>query len=189
MNMDTINCPVCNEPHEIGTFCPKCGFESRLYSEMPTEAIRRYEQERIAAARKVWEELVALRSEANAGKAPVGFLITGKLVVYCLYEGINSFGLGSGASLENVHCQKLLIPGVTLQPDHFRVEVMKSEESRKNNFSISSAATGGSGVYLNTLTLKVEANQENLSSGDVILLSKDGQTVDAELRFRKNISQ
>lgn len=55
--MDTINCPVCNQIHKIGEFCPKCGFESRLYAQQPPEAIMRYEQERIDAARKVWKEL------------------------------------------------------------------------------------------------------------------------------------
>lgn len=187
--MNTINCPVCSQPHEVGEFCPRCGFESRLYSDVPTEAIRMYEQQRIAAGRRVWDELIALREETNAGKTPVGFLITGKLVVYCLYEGINSFGLGSSASMGNEYSQRLLIPGVRLLPDHFKIEVQKSEDGRKNVFSISSSANEGSGVFLNTLTRKIEASPEQLNSGDILLLSSDGQKVDAELRFRKNISQ
>lgn len=48
-------CPICGQETE-GTYCPVCGWEHRQYPALMPEAVRQLEEERLAAARKVFED-------------------------------------------------------------------------------------------------------------------------------------
>ena len=188
--MDLIKCPVCETKHEIGILCPECGFETHLYTDVPPQFIVNFEQERIDTAKRIRQELLDLRKRVETATAPVGFLITGKLVVYCLYEGINTFGAGIIVDdSQKVHYNNLLIPGAQLCPEHFIIEIKKGESEKKMDYSVSCPAMDGTGIYLTTLTQKIGAEETGLCSGDVILISGDAETIIAELKFRKNISR
>lgn len=51
--MAEVKCKICNHPLPLTeTFCPECGFERHIYP----ESLKRYEEERIEAYKKVWEE-------------------------------------------------------------------------------------------------------------------------------------
>lgn len=185
--MEKIHCPVCGTSHNIGDLCPECGFEPHFYTEIPSEAIKQYEQQRISSAKRVWDELQSLRNAQEKAKQPVGFLITERLVVYCLYEGVNGFGAGVSDIPQDVQYQNLLIPGIQILPGHFEIEVQKDE--KRTIFLIRRTNPEGVDVYLNTLTQKVDSTGMQLNSGDSILLASDPNAVNVELRFRKNITR
>lgn len=186
--MDSITCPVCGTGHTVGELCPECGFEARLYADIPSEEVRHYESERIAAAKRLWDELTALRQKSGSGTAPVGFLITDNLVVYCIYEGINIFGIGAVPQQQDAHYNNMLIPGIPMLPEHFTIQVAKTGEKKKNQFTIGCSAPAETAVFLNTLTDRVGPEPVVLNSGDEVLLSAGQTEVELRLKFRKNIS-
>lgn len=85
MDTNMITCPVCGTQHEIGGFCPECGFEPHLFAKVPSENIQKQERDRLEISSSIWEELQELRRKQSSNNKPLGYLITDRLVVYCLY--------------------------------------------------------------------------------------------------------
>ena len=140
------------------------------------------------------KEIENLKSELanNIGnrQKPLGFLMSDRFVVYCLYEGLNTFGTSATSSeVQGEVCQNILFPGLKILPRHFQVEVKFSEDGKKTLFSIRKLMEDGVNIYLNTLTQNVDNNVSELTSGDSILLSQDGTNVNVELKFRKNMNR
>lgn len=140
------------------------------------------------------KEVERLKSEmindTGKGQKPVGFLISDRFVVYCIYEGLNTFGVSASSSeVKGEVCQNILFPGVKILPRHFQIEVKFSEDRKKPLFSIRKLVEDGVNIYLNTLTQNVDNNFSDITSGDSILLSQDGTNVNVELKFRKNMNR
>lgn len=185
--MTDLKCPVCSSSIETGNICPECGFEVRLFTEIPSEFIQNAERERITSYKQVWDELVLLRQKVKTAKKPVGFLISDRLVVYCIYYGENVFGSASSNGVsEESSLQTMLFPGIELSPRHFEIQAEPSSEGNKTIFQIKALSKEGAGVYVNSLTQKVDDILE-LTSGDTVILSSGTETDVVELRFRKNI--
>jgi len=186
-NMADLKCPVCNSPIETGNICPNCGFEVRLFAAIPSEFIQKAERDRISSYKRVWDELVLLRQKVKTAKKPVGFLISDRLVVYCIYNGANVFGSASNCGETEVSStQVMLFPGIELSPCHFEIQSELSDEGNKTVFHIKALSKEGAGVYVNSLTQKVDDVLE-LASGDTVILSSGNEDDVVELRFRKNI--
>ena len=55
MSMD--KCKVCGGDLNLSdSFCPQCGFEHHILPEPVSEEVKRYEEKRIKAYKKAWEE-------------------------------------------------------------------------------------------------------------------------------------
>lgn len=191
MDTNIINCPVCGTPHEIGTFCLKCGFEPHLFTKIPSENIQQQERDRLEISSRIWEELQELREKQSSNNKPLGYLITDRLVVYCLYEGINTFGTTPEAEEKTEeYCQSIHFAGVNISPRHFQIEA-KIQEGKKVVFSlrILPNKSNCAKVYLNSMTQIIDNNFMELNSGDNILFSNDSVNVNIELKFRKNINR
>ena len=190
MDTNMINCPVCGAQHEIGNFCPVCGFEPHLFSKVPSENILQQERGRLEISTRIWEELQELRGKKSSNNKPLGYLITDRLVVYCLYEGLNTFGTTQEIDVDKEEVfQSIHFAGVNISPRHFQIEA-KPQEGRKVLFSVKALQNDKSAkVFLNTMTQMVDENFTELNSGDNILFSNDSENVNVELKFRKNINR
>ena len=187
--MTNLKCPVCNSSIETGNICPECGFEVRLFVESPSEFIQNLERDRISSYKRMWDELVLLRQKVQTAKKPLGFLISDRLVVYCIYNGENVFGSTSNnGAAEDSLSQTMLFPGIELSPRHFAIQAEPSGEGNKTIFQIKTLSKEGAGVYVNSLTQRVDDVLE-LTSGDTVILSSGNDTDVVELRFRKNITR
>lgn len=186
-----MNCPVCGALHEVGSFCKECGFEPHLFTKVPSEYLQQQERDRLEISSKRWQELQELRSNCSSGSKPLGYLITDRLVVYCLYEGLNTFGSTSETEdKKEENFQSIHFAGVRILPRHFQIEV-KTQDDKKSQFSIKVLHRTGEGanVYLNSMTQIVEDSSTELNSGDSILFSNDSENINMELKFRKNINR
>lgn len=189
MDTNTINCPVCGMQHEIGGFCPECGFEPHLFTKVPSENIQKQERDRLEISSSIWEELQELRRKQSSNNKPLGYLITDRLVVYCLYEGLNTFGTTQEINMEDEVFQSIHFAGVNISPRHFQIEA-KAQDGKKVSFSIKALSNNKSAkLFLNTMTQMLDENFTELNSGDNILFSTDSENVDVELKFRKNINR
>ena len=190
MDTNMINCPVCGAQHEIGNFCAVCGFEPHLFSKVPSENIQQQERGRLEISTRIWEELQELRGKKSSNNKPLGYLITDRLVVYCLYEGLNTFGTTQDIDVDKEEVfQSIHFAGVNISPRHFQIEA-KPQEGRKVLFSVKALQNDKSAkVFLNTMTQMVDENFTELNSGDNILFSNDSENVNVELKFRKNINR
>lgn len=189
MDTNMINCPVCGTQHEIGSFCPECGFEPHLFTKVPSESIQQQERDRLEFSSRIWEELQELRRKQSSNNKPLGYLITDRLVVYCLYEGLNTFGSTQEIDMEEEVFQSIHFAGVNIAPRHFQIEA-KPQDGKKVLFSIKSLPNNKSAkLFLNTMTQMLDENFTELNSGDNILFSTDSENVAVELKFRKNINR
>lgn len=185
-----ITCPVCGQEHTPGEACPQCGYESHLMAAAPRPTLVEAEQRRLETARRVWNELCELRakdSTPNQGSRPVGFLITDRQAVYCLYEGINHFGTLQQQDEFGHSWQQLRIPGYSIQPEHFVIECNLSEDSQRINCMLRQCNTT-TGVFINSLTRPAgETGQELTNNDDVILQHLSLAPI--RLKFRKNLNR
>lgn len=189
MDSYMITCPVCGTAHDIGVFCPVCGFEPHLFTKVPSEIIQQQERDRLELSSQIWEELQELRGKQLSSNKPLGYLITDRLIVYCLFEGINTFGSSQGLDAIEETFQSIHFAGVNISPRHFQIEV-KPQEGKKVLFSIKVLPNDKSAkVFLNSMTQMVDENFTELNSGDNILISNDMENADIELKFRKNINR
>ena len=174
-------CLVCGADLEGAVLCPVCGFEHHEWLVEPAQALKEYEAERLAAAKEVWERLQAEKASVTRNK-PLGFLITENLVVYCLYEGKNTFG-SSKVSDNDLH-QKLILSGYGLRPVHLSVTVSRGE--RVNTFTVREVNPGDDpSVFVNSRTEPVTDGSQ-LTDGDNLLISIGAMTTG--LKFRVNLN-
>ena len=99
MGLFSHTCPVCG--HEIlfnGYLCSKCGFELHVLPETVSSTVRKYEEERLSVAKKVWEG--HQKEKENAVQKPYGYLVqfngSEAQNVYALSLGKNIFGTEKG---------------------------------------------------------------------------------------------
>jgi hypothetical protein len=174
-------CLVCGSDLNGVNICGVCGFEHREWLVEPSDKLRQYEDQRLELARNLWNR----RQEENAASAmckPLGFLVTEKMVVYCLYEGENTFG--SAKVAEIAQHQKLIIPGCALKPVHFSVDVSKGE--RLPEFTLKEMNPGEQpSVYLNCEDEPV-ADSIRLADGDSLLVGSGDTFGKVTLRINLN---
>ena len=141
---------------------------------------------------KLSNELEKIKDEIKNKKSakPIGFLVTERFVVYCLIEGVNTFG----SSKNNPDCdqhQKIIIPGHKLKPIHFSIVVSKVD----NNYiyTLNEIDSKPRSIFVNSLHEEM-FDAFHLSDDDNILISytmngKDNYQEDylPKLKFRKQI--
>lgn len=185
-----ITCPVCGQEHTPGEACPQCGYESHLMAASPRPTLVEAEQRRLETARRIWNELCELRakdSAPNQGSRPIGFLITDRQAVYCLYEGVNHFGTLQQQDEAGNSWQQLRIPGYTIQPEHFVIEVSLSDEGQRATFTLRQV-NANTAVYINSLTRSAGTSGLELTNNDDVLLQPMGSAA-VRLKFRKNLNR
>ena len=203
--MKQIECPICHEMHDENEACPRCSFEfHQIFT--PSNHFQEMEQKRIATHTKWWDDLLAqkvdrtefnekereletakariaeLEEERSKGKKPVAFLITEQKVVYCLYDGENTFG----SAKTNTDCerhQKIILPGISIRPVHFSITVT-SEDNRKR-CAINELMAESTTLFVNNTTHAVGVDSL-LNDGDDIILSIN--QVECKIKFRININ-
>lgn len=204
--MKQIECPICNEMHDENEACPRCSFEIHQILTI-SQHFQEIEQKRIATHTKWWNEqnkqkvdrilfeqkeqelnnanarVVELEQELEKGKKPIAFLISEQQVVYCLYEGKNTFGSAKINSNCDQH-QKIILPGLSVRPVHFSI-LITTIENRKR-YIINEVGGEVSTLYINSITNAV-VNDTQLSDGDEITVSINQQ--DSKIKFRININR
>lgn len=196
-------CPVCGNQYDPGMSCPKCSFESHYaLSEDMSGKFNNLENERIVNHKKWWDlqqnrvdklnanivslntELLTLKEEnkrlAKEIKKPLAFLITENMVVYCIYEGTNSYG---SSKVAEEGYQKIIIPGVRLEMKHFMIEAKRGE--RKYEFLISEVETEKNTLFLNSETIPI-LEPTVINDNDIIILVNNNKS---NIRFRLNLNQ
>ena len=182
--MSKIKCPICETEIEEGMKCPKCSFESH-YSFSVSNLFVKNEQERINKHIEWWkaleQEIETLKQKV--GKKPTAFMITEQKTVYCLFEGLNTFGSTKTNSDCEQH-QKLILPGVTIRPVYFSI-IITSDEHRKKCV-INELEAESTTLFVNSTTNPVISDTV-LSDGDEIIISigKD----ECRIKFRININK
>lgn len=174
-----MKCPICDFEHESMDYCPECGFERHLLMNSASEEIKQYEQQRIEHAKQTWDKLQTTIKESSINK-PIAFLVSERMNVYCLYDGINTFG-SSKFNPENKNHQKLILPGMTLMPIHISIKAIQGE--RRYNFIIS--AINESNVFLNSKTEQIVSEAVIKDNDCIIIQSGD---ITASLVFRINLN-
>ena len=204
--MKQIECPICNEMHDEDAICPRCSFEIHQFF-TPSPHFEAIENERKETHEKWWRELneqkvdrtqyeeieqelnaansriSELEQELEKGKKPIAFLISEQQVVYCLYEGKNTFGSAKINSNCDQH-QKIILPGLSVRPVHFSI-LITTIENRKRCI-INEVGGEVSTLYINSTTNTV-VNDTQLSDGDEITVSINHK--DSKIKFRININK
>ena len=114
---------------------------------------------------------------------PIAFLISEQQVVYCLYEGKNTFGSAKINSNCDQH-QKIILPGLSVRPVHFSI-LITTIENRKRCI-INEVGGDVSTLCVNSTTNAV-VNDTQLSDGDEITVSINQK--DSKIKFRININK
>ena len=60
MNTNELTCPVCGNAHSADV-CPECGFPVLRFLTPPTAALQAAEEQRIRAAKRIWDELCEMK--------------------------------------------------------------------------------------------------------------------------------
>lgn len=204
--MKQIECPICHEVHDENVACPLCSFEfHQIFT--PSNHFQEIEQKRISSHTKWWEALLEqkinrsefnrkeeelnaanariadLERELGNGKKPVAFLISEQKAVYCLYDGLNTFG----SSKTNSECkqhQKMILPGITIRPTHFSITIT-SEEKRKH-CTINELGGELTSLFVNSTTNAVGVDTL-LNDGDEIIVSINQK--ECRIKYRININK
>lgn len=204
--MKQIECPICNEMHDENEACPRCSFELHQFFTLSPhfEAI---ENERKKMHEKWWKELneqkvdrikyeekeqelnaansriSELEQELKRCKKPAAFLISEQQVVYCLYEGDNTFGSAKINSNCDQH-QKIILPGMSIRPVHFSISITTIENRKK--CLINEVGCESTTLFINSSTNAVDTDTL-LNDGDELIISigKD----DCRIKFRININK
>lgn len=204
--MKQIECPICNEMHDENEACPRCSFEIHLFL-TPSPHFEAIENERKETHEKWWKELneqkvdrpkyeeiqqelntaksriSVLEQELERGTKPVAFLISEQQVVYCLYEGFNSFGSAKVNPNCNLH-QKVILPGVSIRPVHFSISITFVENRKK--CIVNEVGGESTTLFINSTTNAV-VNDTPLSDGDEIIISINQK--ECKIKFRVNINK
>lgn len=214
MNVE-LRCPICDEPlADLNKPCPCCSFE--IHQTFPSfNKILEYEEKRCNIHKEWWNKLkeenvnrtlyeekerelgeaTARISELEQGidnllksrKKPAAFLVTEHKTVYCLYEGVNTFG----SAKTNPSCeqhQKIIIPGVMVLPIYFSIDVQAidvQDLDKGYHCTICELSTEASTLYINTTTNPVGKGLP-IMDGDEIVVAISGS--DCKIKFRTNIN-
>lgn len=174
-------CQVCGADLDGAVLCSLCGFEHHEWLVEPSAELNEYEYGRLSAAKQAWERLQEEKASVRRNK-PLGFLITENMVVYCLYEGENTFG--SAKVADNDLHQKLILSGYGLRPVHLSVTVSMGE--RTHTFTVKEIDPADEpSVFVNSRTEPVTDGSQ-LTDGDNLLVSTG--TMAAGLKFRVNLN-
>ena len=160
MGLFSHTCPVCG--HEIlfnGYQCRKCGFELHVLPEAVSSTVRKYEEERLSIAKKVWEE--HLKEKENSVQKPYGYLVQFRgseaQNVYALSLGKNIFGTEKG---DKAHHQVAL---GELMKEHFVIEINLVENKGKQKPIFSISPLEGSITIDNPFAAPMSTGTEQLS--------------------------
>lgn len=203
--MKQIECPICHEVYDEDVACPRCSFEfHQIFT--PSKHFQEIEQMRIAVHTKWWTEqlekkvdrseydvkvqelndannrIAELERELEKSKKPVAFLISEQKAVYCLYEGINTFGSAKTNSECKQH-QKIILPGISIRPAHFSI-IVTSEENRKRCV-INELGSEPTSLFVNSTTTGV-LKDTLLNDSDEIIISVGKN--ECRIKFRININ-
>lgn len=173
-----MNCPVCQQEHDVNEMCPVCGFEIHLLLHPEDAAAKEFEEQRLTKARELWDS----RKGLLAAKKPLAFLVTEQLTAYCVYDGENSFG----SAKVNVQCdqhQKIIAGGCLMRPAHFSITAVQT--GKRLEFNIYELAAGEPSVFVNNLNVPA-AGGVSLSDNDDILIQSEGGN--AKIKFRVNLN-
>lgn len=174
-------CQVCGADLDGAVLCSVCGFEHHEWLVEPSAELKEYESGRLSSARQAWERLQEEKTSVTRNK-PLGFLITENMVVYCLYEGENTFG-SAKVSDTDLH-QKLILSGYGLRPVHLSVTVTKGE--RTHTFTVKEVNPSEvPSVFVNSRTEPVTDGSQ-LTDGDNLLVSTGAMATG--LKFRVNLN-
>lgn len=176
--MNVVNCPVCQQEHDVNEMCPVCGFEIHLLLQSEDTAMQEFEEQRLAKAREIWGS----RKELLAAKKPLAFLVTEQLTAYCVYDGENSFG----SAKVNAQCtqhQKIIAGNCLMRPAHFAITTVPA--GKRFEFNISELSAGEPSVFVNNLNVPA-AGGVSLSDNDDILIQSEGGN--AKIKFRVNLN-
>lgn len=203
--MSKIECPICHEMHDENVMCPCCSFEIHQLFLQPGK-FQEIERKRISEHRGWWDQLKAntidrvkydekvnelkiavsriaeLENKILERKKPAAFLITNQKVVYCVYEGLNTFG----SSKRNPDCechQKIILPGIKVRPVHFSINVIQGE--KHFSYVINEVGAEPTSLYLNSTTCAVGVDTF-LNDDDEILFVVDKN--ESNIKFRINLN-
>lgn len=189
MEQKEMQCPVCGQKHEASQLCPQCGYEYHLMLVPPAKWLEEAEQRRLNEARARWQQQQESTQKALEGQQPLGFLITSRLAVYCLYEGRNVFGAPGAQSAEGEHYQELTFPGVSLCQRHFAIDAAISEDGRKVSFMACLLDGGISTVCINSQAQTLTPQPTPVGNNDNIILCPGNIENNVELKLRKNLNR
>ncbi len=211
--MSRYKCPVCEIEIEAGMICPNCAFETH-YIMPDSKIIAEIENDRAIKHRNWWNaqqqkvaklndvitakerEIIAKQEECEKlvneminlrRKKPAAFLVTEQKTVYCLYEGVNTFG----SAKTNPSCeqhQKIIIPGVMVLPIYFSIDVQAidvEDLDKGYHCTICELPTEAPTLYINTTTNPVGKGLP-IMDGDEIVVAISGS--DCKIKFRTNIN-
>lgn len=173
-----MNCPVCQQEHDVNEMCPVCGFEIHLLLQSEDTAMQEFEEQRLAKAREIWGS----RKELLAAKKPLAFLVTEQLTAYCVYDGENSFG----SAKVNAQCtqhQKIIAGNCLMRPAHFAITTVPA--GKRFEFNISELSDGEPSVFVNNLNVPVGRGVPLADNDDIIIQCKEGS---AKIKFRVNLN-
>jgi hypothetical protein len=169
MGLFSNTCPVCG--HEIflnGYLCSECGYEIHFLPDEVSSAVKKYEEERLSVAKKIWKK--RKEEQENAIQRPYAYLVqfdeSEAQNVYPLSLGVNYLGSGKA---DKTHQQ---VTVGDLAAEHFVIEVKLVDSGNKKKPSFSVCPINGpitidnpSAVPITSGTHPISKNQDVFAGG------------------------